>query len=359
MNRRLSAPSVCAWPRSFSTYRKFAQYPPGSRPAREHPDQLFPTAPVVRGHRFRWVVGRPSTSSLSCARIAWWSLAVSRLSWACAAKTAKRRPALLRRKAEISALPLSAPAAGAASPRKPVGPRPVEFVEDSRSEHRGELIATLRPADLALVDTTWPLRVDVTIKAGRDPVEQGAALFDFLFTPEPPAVSSGAVRNRGRRLADAELSPDRAAPGRYLLHVRSRRRERQKPLAYLESNSLLQTGPPAGAVYGLWQADPRREAGLPLKVRDFDGYLLKRDVDPDREQLPTRAGYHHTTQVYSLSAFSAASGRAKTRHEQGLKDVAQARWSRRPGADRLCATSRLEARLPTEAGVFPHDICSF
>jgi len=313
----------------LSTYRKFAQYPPGSRPAREHPDQLFPTAPVVRGTPLS-LGGRPSEHivlKLRQDRLVVVGNESIELGLRCEDSQAQVLPCSVE-KAEISALPLPAPAAGAAAPRKPAGPRPVEFVEDSRSEHRGELLATLRPADLALVDTTWPLRVDVTIKAGRDPVEQGAALFDFLFTPEPPAVSTGAVREAvvaGSLMLSYPLTVRR--PGRYLLHVRVDDAN-GKPLAYLESNSVLPAGPQQVpfTVFGKLILDEK--PAFPLKVRDFDGYLLKEDVDPDREQIPTRAGYHHTTQVYSLSAFSAAEWQSeeKTRHEREFeKDVAQAR----------------------------------
>jgi len=313
----------------LATYRKFAQYPPGSRPAREHPDQLFPTAPVVRGTPLS-LGGRPSEHivlKLRQDRLVVVGSETIELGIRCEDSQAQALPCSVE-KAEISALPLSAPPAGGPAPKKPAGPRAVEFSPDSRGGRGGELIATLRPADLALVDSTWPLRVDVTLRAGGDPAESGSALFDFLFTPEPPAVSTGPLRESvvaGSLVLTYPLLVRR--PGRYLLHARVDDAA-GKPLAYLEFNDLLPAGPQQVpmTVFGKLILDEK--PAFPLKVRDFDGYLLKEDVDPDREQIPTRAGYHHTTQIHSLSVFSPAAWQSeeKTRHEREFeKDVEQAR----------------------------------
>ena len=304
----------------LQTYRTFAKYPPGSRPARENSDQLFPMAPVVRGTPLSRS-GQPSEHillKLRQDRVVVVGDESIELGIRCEDSQANVLPCAVQ-SAQVSALPLES--------GKPPGSRPVSFVKDQAAGRQGELVATLRPIDLKLVDQSWPLRVDVKLQAGSDPVEQGSALFDFLFTPEPPAVSTGPVREAvadGSLVLTYGLSVKRA--GRYVLHARVDDAA-GKPVGFLEWNDLLQVGQQEVrlVLFGklLLDENPR----WPLKVRDFDGFLLKESGDVDREQIPPRAGYHHTTQVYSLSAFSSKEWQSeeKTRHEREFeKDVEQA-----------------------------------
>ena len=304
----------------LAAYRTFANYPPGSRPARENSDQLFPMAPVLRGTPLSHA-GQPSEHillKLRQDRLVVVGEESIELGIRCEDSQASVLPCAVQ-SAQVSALPLES--------GKPPGQRPVSFVKDQAAGRQGELVATLRPIDLKLVDTTWPLRVDVKLQAGRDPVEQGSAMFDFLFTPEPPAVSTGPVREAvvdGSLTLTYGLSVKRA--GRYVLHARVDDAA-GKPVGYLEWNELLKVGQQEVklVLFGklLIDENPR----WPLKVRDFDGFLLKEGVDPDREQIPTRSGYQNTTQVYSLSAFSKKEWQSeeKSRHEREFeKDVEQA-----------------------------------
>lgn len=303
----------------LATYRNFAKYPPSSRPAKEHSDKLFPLAPVVRGIPLS-LSGQPSEHILLKLRqdklvvVGDESL---ELGIRCEDSQGQVLPCTVQR-AEISALPLDA--------GQPPGRRPVSFVPDPAPGRSGELLAQLQPASLGLVQKTWPLRVEVKLQAGRDPVEQGAALFDFLLTPEPPAVSQGPVTEAvvdGSLVLTYPIQVKR--PGRYVLQARVDD-ALGKPVALAMWNDVLQAGPQRVklVVFGklLHDENPR----FPLKVRDFDGFLLKENADPDREQVPTRGGYHHTSQVYSLSAFSTAEWQSeeKTRHEREFeKDVEQ------------------------------------
>ena len=304
----------------LQTYRNFAKYPPGSRPARENSDQLFPTAPVVRGIPLSRS-GQPSEHillKLRQDRVVVVGDESIELGIRCEDSQANQLPCAVQ-SAQGMAIPLDG--------GKPTGQRPVSFVKDQAAGRQGELVATLRPIDLKLVDQSWPLRVEVKLQAGSDPVEQGSALFDFLFTPDPPAVSTGPVREAvadGSLVLTYGLSVKRA--GRYVLHARVDDAA-GKPVGYLEWNDLLQVGQQEVklVLFGklLLDENPR----WPLKVRDFDGFLLKESGDVDREQISPRTGYHHTTQVYSLSAFSNKEWRSeeKTRHEREFeKDVEQA-----------------------------------
>lgn len=305
----------------LATYRKFAQYPPGSRPARENADQLYPQAKIVRGIPLS-LGGRASEHILLKLRqdrlVVVGSESIE-LGIRCEDSQAQPVPCAVE-SAMLAALPLST--------GRPAGERPVEFVGPAGQAPSGELVATFRPAELGLVNKSWPLRVDVRLKAGSDPSERGSALFDFLFTPDPPAVSIGPLHEELVQGSLGLTYPlDVKRPGRYVLHARVDDAD-GKPVAFLEFNDVLPVGPQRIPlrVFGKLILDEKPR--WPLKVRDFDGFLLKEDADPDREQIPSRVGYHHTTQVYSLSAFSPAEWQSeeKSRHEREFeKDVAEAR----------------------------------
>ena len=305
----------------LATFRKWAQYPPGSRPAREHPDQLYPRAPVVSRIPLS-LSGQPSEHialKLRQDRLAVVGDDSIQLGIRCEDSQGQVLPCVAE-SAQLSALPTdSAP---------PKGQRPVSFTADTSPEHEGELVATVRPLELQLVDRPWPLRVEVKLRAGRDPVEQGSALFDFMFTPEPPAVTTGKIREAvvdGSLVLYYGLQVKRA--GRYVLQARLDDAQ-GKTFAYLEWNDLLAVGPQEVklVVFGKLLLD--EHPSMPLKLRDFDGFLLKEQVDPDREHIPPRTGYHYTTQVYPSSAFSAKEWQSeeRTRHEREFeRDVDEAR----------------------------------
>lgn len=303
----------------LATYRSWAKYPPASRPARENADQLHPTAPVERKIPLS-LSGQPSQNialKLRQDRLAVVGNETLTLGIRCEDSQGQVQPCTVL-SAVASALPTDA--------APPTGQRPVQFTADP--QHEGELIASFRPLDLQLVERTWPLRVDVKLRAGSDPVEQGAALFDFLFTPEPPAVATGKIREA---LVDGSLvlyyGLNVRKAGRYMLHVRVDDAA-GKELAFLEWNDPL----PAGAqevkfiLFGKLVLDEHPR--MPLKARDLDGFLLKEDADPDRELIPALSGYHHTTQAYPSSAFSAREWQSeeRTRHESKYEhDVEEAR----------------------------------
>lgn len=311
----------------LATYRRFAQYPPGSRPARENADQLYPLAPVVRGIPLS-LGGRASEHILLKLRQSrLWVVGSEsiELGIRCEDSQAQILPCAVE-SATLQVLP------GPTAPARPLPP--VEFGPDAQPGRQGELVAALRPATLRLAEAgrapaaSLPLRVEVTLTAGRDPRERGTAIFDFLYTADPPAVSEGPLREaivQGSLVLHYPLAVKR--PGRYLLHARLDDAT-GRPVAYLEFNDVLPAGPQEVALVAFGKLLLDEKPRFPLQVRDFDGFLLREDAEPDREHIPPRAGVHHTTQVYPPSAFSAAEWQSeeRTRHEREYeKDVQQAR----------------------------------
>jgi hypothetical protein len=305
----------------LATYRAFVKYPPGSRPARENPDQLRPRDPVVRGLPLS-LGGQPSQHvglKLRQDKMAVIGGDTITLGIRCEDTLGHALPCAVQ-SATLSALP------GDNGP--PPGQRAVSFAGSQTPGQEGEQVATFRPLDLKIVDKAWPLRVDVTLRAGDDPSEQGSALFDFMYTPDPPAIPTGRVREA---MVDGSLvlyyTLDVRRAGRYVLHTRVDD-ERGQPVAFLEWNDLLPVGVKEVpmTVFGKLVLDEK--PAMPLKARDFDGFLLKEQVDPDREHIPPLGGYHYTTQSYSLRVFSPREyeSEERTRMEQEYeRDVDRAR----------------------------------
>ncbi len=305
----------------LANYRAFAQYPPGSRPAAEHPDQLNPRAPVVRalplvagaraddevhvqlGQDRRELVGDES----------------ARLWIRCEDSLGKPLPCVIE-KAEV----ISDPGAGGALQ----GPFPVTFSDEGRDGDEraqdGTKTALVQPMALGLSRYHGMLRIQTSVRLGRD---HGAPFFDLLYTGSPPARFTGHVRES---IVDGSLQlalgVQVSRAGRYF--VVGRVDDTQgKAVAYLEWSGELAIGEGSVPldVFGKLIRDQRPT--LPLFLRDVEGYLFFEDTTPDRAHMPRLAGVVHKTAVYSLSEFSSAEwdSEQKRRYlDEFEKDVRQA-----------------------------------
>jgi len=281
----------------LANYRRFAQYPPGSRPAKEHPDQMTPLAPVVRqqplygkgqaNEEVRVQLGQDRRELVGDESVRLW---------------------LRCEDSQGKVLPCQVPQATAmvAPPQESNVPSvAVRFADDGRSgdaqSDDGTLTATVQPVSLGFGQLHGPLRVQLSISMGR---EQGSAFFDVMYTPDAPARFAGKVSESvsgGSLVLSVGLHVTR--PGRYFVIGRVDD-HREQQLAYLEWDGQLVAGAQTVplTVFGKLMHDQRPE--LPLRLRDVEGFLFVEDSAPDRMHLPRLAGVVHTTQVYSLADFS-------------------------------------------------------
>lgn len=295
----------------LATYRSWARYPPDSRPASEHPDRLQPAAPLTRILPLRHAPGAQVQLQLTQERLSLVGSESARLAVRCEDSQGALLPCTVQ---TARALPLQPPSPPSSRPSAAV----VRFADDGRSGDEvagdGTWSAMVQPARLGFGSHLGPLRVELLIRAGAaaggNPAPDqaadavGEAAFELWYTPEPPAVLTGQVREE---VSDGSLhlylGIDVRTAGRYVLAARVDD-ARGKSFAYLEWNQELAPGLQEIklTVFGKLIFD--QAPAMPLRLRDVDGFLLKEDAEPDREYLPLLAGYVHTTGSYPPSGFS-------------------------------------------------------
>ncbi|ATB31482.1 hypothetical protein [Melittangium boletus] len=282
---------------SLDSYRRSTRYPPESRPIEEHPDRVYPASPerkqplgkergdialrlkqekvfVVGDETVRFFVGcenRHSSQPLPC---------------------------------EVhSASAHEAPHLEAAGR---TGAVPLEFNDSGRLGDDvagdGTWTVSFQPGRQGFAMFEGTLRVEFRVRA--EGSAEGGAFFDIMFTPSPPAVFTGRIREvveQGSLRLYAGLQVRKS--GRYVFAARVDD-EAGVPFAYLDFNEELEAGAREVRFHisGLLLHD--KNPDFPLRLRDVDGFLLRERGDPDRELVKALAGVIHSTGTYSLARFS-------------------------------------------------------
>lgn len=286
---------------TLASYRAGTKYPQESRPASEHPDQIYPNEPVEELHAMR----KPDGSADPSVQI----------------KTSQTRifvaggeAVLFTAKAQDNSgavLPLFVTRALArgleAQPGRSAPQAPLTFADDGANGDiaRGDGIysALLVPATTGLATFNGTIRVDVNYNVGD---RAGFVFFDIIYTPEIPATWTGSVREaKEAGSLNFYLKADIRRAGRYLVHGRVDDAQ-GKPFAFVHFNEILGPGPHdiKLTVFGKLIRD--KGPAFPLRLRDVDGYLLKEDTDPDRALMPRLMGTVHVTKNYAPGNFSDA-----------------------------------------------------
>jgi hypothetical protein len=280
---------------NLDRYRHATRYPPNSRPLAEQPDQAEPHSvppqrlPLVRDD------GKPSDKAAVILRQDYYYLAGSEavtLSVECGTLEGSvpceilSSTAMSPGGAQHADVPFTAQAAGAL--------------------HE----AMFQPGAEGFADYYGPIRVEVAIRIAG---ETGTAAFDLEYTPKPPAVFTGRVSEKlvdGSLVLGVELQIEK--PGRYVLAARVEDAA-ERSFAYVSFNDELPRGRAEAAlvVFGKLVLDEKARA--PFRLRDVEGFLLKEDVSPDRELLPTLEGVVYTTKAYREQDFSDAEWQSEER----------------------------------------------
>jgi hypothetical protein len=285
--------------RTYCDYAANTKYPDSSRPALQHPDQMYPNAPVTEAHPMRTGNGRtePGVSlQTSQSRVYMASGEVAAFS-------------LRAVDAQGSALPLvvtSALAQGMTyQGARATSQVPLAFADDGRGADAvsgdGAFGGMLAPGQTGLASFAGTIRTEVRYTVNG---KNGFVLFDVIYTPELPATWSGQVREA---VEDGSLvyylKADVRVAGRYIVHGRVDD-AKGKPFALATFNDLLPSGPAEVKlmVFGKLMRD--QEAALPLTLRDVDGYLLKENTDPDRALMPRLEGKVYAGKAHPLKNFS-------------------------------------------------------
>lgn len=319
---------------TYCTYASNTKYPEASRPVSEHPDQIYPNAPVTEAHAMRTANGGTDGAiQIQTSQSRVFMAAGERAAFSLRAVDADGKPLALvvsRALAQGMTYKDTRPSAQVALP----------FADDGSGADAvagdGAFAGVLAPSQTGLAGFNGTIRTEVRYSVNG---KSGFVLFDVIYTPELPALWSGQVREA---LEDGSLvyylKADIRSAGRYIVHGRVDD-AKGKPFALATFNDMLPAGPVEIrlTVFGKLVRD--KEAALPLTLRDVDGFLLKENVDPDRALMPRLEGKVLVGKPHPLKSFSDAEWQSeeRSRHlEEFSKDIALAQG----------AISRFDPGLP-------------
>lgn len=185
--------------------------------------------------------------------------------------------------------------------------------------------AKLKPSDLGFSTYLGLIRTTAWVTIGS---EKGFVSWDIMSTPQTPADFSGTIREVMQNGSlDLFIGMKVTKPGRYILHVRVDDSS-GKSFAFLTFNDLLDSGNQEAKVTIFGKLVIDQQAQPPFKLRDLEGYLLKENVDPDRELMSAKLGVIYTTKPYRKNEFTDAAWESeeKDRHvKEFTKDVNKAK----------------------------------
>lgn len=294
---------------ALDNYREVSRYPHDSRAAEEHADQIYPNQPVEEDKRLY----KPGDELKGNVRL----------------RTSQQRIfvageesvlfTLSAHDGEGKVLPISIISAGIVDP--PQGGKPSTYqrfpvaFDDAGADgdaQAGDGTYSLRftPSTQGFANYTGQLRLDMTIEVAG---QAGYTFFDMYYTPEPPAIWAGSIRESvesGSLYVYLKVQVRQA--GRYVATGRFDD-VAGKPFALAVFNQELAAGTQeiAFRAFGKLLLDAR--PSLPLQLRDIDGFRLMEDAFPDRALMPRLQGLVYTTKRYPPTVFSAGEWQSEER----------------------------------------------
>jgi hypothetical protein len=284
----------------YDTYRQHTKYPFDSRPARDHPDQMYPNQPVIEDRKLK----EPGKNASQTVRL----------------KTSQERVHVQGSETVLitvaafdennSPLPISftrsvvydPPREGKAPHRNPT----TMTLNDEGL--RGDLTksdfvysARVSPEELGYSRYHGLIRLEMNLTVNQQP---GFLYFDIYYSPEPPALWSGAIREALERGSlNFYLPLEIKAEGRYVITGRIDDAKGQ-PFALISFNNELAKGAREVKLNLFGKLLVDEQPTFPLTLRDIDGFLLIPDADPDRALLQRRVGKQHVSRSYATNQFA-------------------------------------------------------
>jgi hypothetical protein len=308
---------------TFCSYRDGSQYPVGSRPIAENADQNFPNNPVTDMHPMRLQGGGVDTRvQLQTSQ--------SRVYMASSEAVAFSLRAVDAGNQVLPLVITRAVAQGITYNGTRQTPQvSVPFLDDGSGAdpvpNDGAYAGVLAPAQTGLAGFAGTIRTEVRYSVNG---QNGAVIFDVIYTPELPAVWTGQVREAVENGSlNFYLRAEVRQAGRYVISGRVDD-ARGRPFALLTFNDMLGAGPNEVRLTMFGKLMRDQDAALPLTLRDVDGYLLKENADPDRALMPRLEGKVYTSKSHPLKGFSDAEWQSEERTRyltEFAKDVTQAK----------------------------------
>lgn len=308
---------------TLCSYRTTSQYPFGSRPISENPDQVRPNAPVTEMRPMQQDSGGANPNvqiQTSQSRVYMASNEAVAFSLRAVDPNGQVLPLVITR----------AVAQGITYNGMRSTPTvTVPFVDDGSGAdpvpNDGAFAGVLAPGQTGLAGFAGTIRTEVRFSVNG---KAGTVRYDVIYTPELPAVWSGQPREALENGSlNFYLPLDVRMPGRYVVSGRVDD-AKGRPFALLTFNDVLGPGPNQIKLVMFGKLMRDQDAALPLTLRDVDGYLLKEGADLDRALMPRLEGPVYTSKTYAARNFSDAEWQSEERtrylNEFG-KDVAKAK----------------------------------
>lgn len=308
---------------TYCSYRMSSQYPVGSRPMADNPDQNRPNDPVASTNPMHMDGGGADTG----VRL---QTSQSRVYMASGESVAFSLHAI---DADGNTLPLvvtRALAQGITYAGVRQTPQvSIPFADDGAGADPvagdGAFTGVLAPAQSGLASFNGTIRTEVRYNVGG---KNGLVQFDVIYTPELPAVWAGAPREAVEEGSLVfHLPLDVRMPGRYIVNGRVDD-ARGHPVALLTFNDVLGPGPNDIRLTMFGKLLRDQSPAPPLTLRDVDGYLLKENTDPDRALLPRMEGKVLTAAAHPPKSYSDAEWQSEERSRyltEFSKDLREAR----------------------------------
>ena len=317
---------------TYCSYRASSQYPVGSRPMTDNPDQDRPNDPVTSVNPMRLDGGGANTGvqlQTSQSRVYMASGESVAFSLRAVDADGKTLPLVITR-----ALAQGITYAGA----RQTPQVSIPFADDGTGAdpvpNDGAFAGVLAPAQTGLASFNGTIRTDVRSNVGG---KSGVVQFDVIYTPELPAVWAGPPREAVEEGSLVfHLPLEVRMPGRYIINGRVDD-ARGQPVALLTFNDVLGPGPNDVRLTLFGKLLRDQSPPPPLTLRDVDGYLLKENTDPDRALVPRLQGKVLTGAAHAPNSFSDAEWQSEER----------SRYLTEFGKDLREARARLAALDPT------------
>jgi hypothetical protein len=305
---------------TLCSYERASQYPPGSRPMAQNPDQAYPNRAVLESNPMRLDGGgleAKVTLQTAQSRVYMATGETATFSLRAVDTEGSPVPLVITRAAAGALQPVSA-RDGAARPLAEVA---LAFADDGQ----GAMAGVLAPAQTGLASFDGTIRTQVEYAAGG---KSGMVSFDVVYSPVTPAVWTGAARTaQAGGALEFYLPADVRVAGRYVVTGRVDDAA-GVPFALLTFNDVLPVGQHEVRLAAFGKLLRDGAPALPLTLRDVDGYLLRENTSPDRALMPRLPGAVATSGADPLSSFSAApyDGEERRRYlAEFSRDVARAR----------------------------------
>ena len=288
---------------TLETYLEYAKYPPVSRPMREQPDQMKPhfvppsKLPLTRTDQ------KLTDAMVTLSQDRYFLVGEERAVFTIACETSEG-PAACEVLSSSAVIPFHAPARNDGVSEVPP-PAPVPFndggQEGDAAAGDGTYTAVFKPSAQGFQAYYGPIQLDIELRVEG---ETGRASFDVVYTPKPPAVFTGKVREAiedGSLSLYAEMQVEK--PGRYVITGRVDD-DTGKSFAYVNFNEEVKKGRQEAKLLVFGKLIRDEQVKPPFRLRDLEGFLLKEDTSPDRELMPTIEGVVHATKPYNVADFS-------------------------------------------------------